>query len=90
MSAIAPPSRWAALHIGGTTRRVTTLDEMLAHVGGKVPLVIELKGDEGHDDGLVKTVAKSLSKYRGKAAIMSFDHHLIRQFAKHAPDMPAD
>jgi glycerophosphoryl diester phosphodiesterase len=77
-----------ALHIGGTSERVPTLDEMLAHVGGKVPLVIELKGDEGHDDGLVKSVGKSLSKYRGKAAIMSFDHHLIRQFAKHAPDVP--
>lgn len=77
-----------SLNVGGTAERVPTLDEMLSHVGGRVPLVIELKGDEGHDDGLVKAVAKSLSNYRGKAAIMSFDHHLIRQFAKHAPDVP--
>ena len=77
-----------ALHIGGTKERVPTLDEMLTHVAGKVPLVIELKGDPGHDEGLVKAVGKSLSKYRGKAAIMSFDHHLIRQFPKHAPDIP--
>jgi glycerophosphoryl diester phosphodiesterase len=76
------------LRIGGTTERVPTLDDMLAHIGGKVPLVIELKGDEGHDAGLVKSVGKSLSKYRGKAAIMSFDHHLIRQFSKDAPDIP--
>ncbi len=74
-----------SLHIGGTQERVPTLDQMLIHVGGKVPLVIELKGDEGHDDGLVKATAKSLAKYKGKAAIMSFDHHLIRQFSKHAP-----
>ncbi|MGB8818514.1 MAG: glycerophosphodiester phosphodiesterase [Rhizobiaceae bacterium] len=77
----------AELHIGGTSERVKTLDEMLAHVAGKAPLVIELKGDEGHDGSMVKIVAKSLSKYRGKAAIMSFDHHLIRDFAKHAPDI---
>lgn len=77
-----------ALQIGGTAERVPTLDQMLAHVGGKVPLVIELKGDQGHDEGLVKATAKSLAKYKGKAAIMSFDHHLIRQFAKHAPDTP--
>jgi glycerophosphoryl diester phosphodiesterase len=77
-----------ALHVGGTAERVPTLDEMLAHIGGKVPLLIELKGDESHDTGLVKAAAKSLSNYRGKAAIMSFDHHLIRQFAKQAPDVP--
>jgi glycerophosphoryl diester phosphodiesterase len=76
------------LHVGGTRERVPAFDEMLAHVGGKVPLVIELKGDDGHDGGLVKAVGKSLSKYRGKAAIMSFDHHLIRQFAMHAPGVP--
>lgn len=74
-----------ALSIGGTFEKVPTLDQMLAHVGGKVPLVIELKGDAGHDGNMVKEVAKSLAKYRGKAAIMSFDHHLIRDFAKHAP-----
>ncbi len=77
----------AALSIGGTSEKVPTLDDMLAHVAGKVPLVIELKGDVGHDDGLVAAVAKRLDAYRGKAAIMSFDHHLIRQFASHAPDI---
>ena len=78
-----------ALAIGGTDDRVATLDQMLDHVGGKVPLVIELKGDIGYDDGLVAAVARSLAAYRGHAAIMSFDHHLIRDFAKRAPDVPA-
>lgn len=78
----------AALRIGGTTEAPPTLEAMLALVKGKVPLVIELKGDEGHDGDMVRKVAKALSTYRGRAAIMSFDHHLIRQFAKDAPGIP--
>lgn len=78
----------AALRIGGTEDHAPTLDEMLALVGGRVPLVIELKGTPGRDDGLVAAVARRLAAYDGKAAIMSFDHWLIRQFPERAPGIP--
>ncbi len=77
-----------ALCIGETPDHVPTLDEMLATVAGRVPLVIELKGIEGKDDGLVATVGERLKAYRGEAAIMSFDHWLVRQFREHAPGIP--
>lgn len=77
-----------ALHIGGTGDRVPTLRQMLDLVDGHVPVVIELKGIEGRDDGLVAAVAKELAAYKGEAAIMSFDHHLIRRFASDAPGIP--
>jgi len=51
--------------------------------------VIELKGIAGHDEGLVEAVAAALQDYNGKVAIMSFDHWLIRDFAKYMPDIPA-
>ena len=79
----------AQMQIGGTADHVPTLAEMLELVDGRVPVVIELKGTEGKDDGLVAAVAKTLSSYRGHAAIMSFDHWLIRQFASDAPGIPA-
>lgn len=79
----------AALRIGGTADHPPTLDEMLELVGGRVPLVIELKGTPGHDDGLVEAVGQHLKSYRGEAAIMSFDHWLIRDFGRHAPAIPA-
>ncbi len=79
----------AQMQVGGTADHVPTLSEMLALVRGRVPLVIELKGTQGKDDGLVAAVAKALSGYEGKAAIMSFDHWLIRQFASDAPGIPA-
>lgn len=79
----------AQMKIGGTGDHVPTLAEMLALVRGRVPVVIELKGIEGKDDGLVAAVARTLQGYDGEAAIMSFDHWLVRNFAKEAPGIPA-
>jgi len=78
-----------ALPVGGTQDRIPTLAAMLERVAGRVPLVIELKGIEGHDDGLVAAVAALLRNYSGKAAIMSFDHWLVRRFATDAAGIPA-
>jgi glycerophosphoryl diester phosphodiesterase len=78
-----------ALRIGGTEDHPPTLTELLELVAGRVPLVIELKGIEGKDDGLVAKVAEQLKAYDGAAAIMSFDHWLVRQFRPHAPGIPA-
>ena len=76
--------------IGGTADHVPTLQEMLDLVDGRVPLVVELKGIPGHDEGLVaRSSAQMLRAYKGKAAIMSFDHWLIRDFPKYAPGIPA-
>lgn len=78
-----------ALRIGGTADHAPRLTEILEFVAGRVPLVIELKGCPGKDEGLVTEVARALQNYRGKAAIMSFDHWLIRDFGRHAPGIPA-
>jgi glycerophosphoryl diester phosphodiesterase len=80
---------FADMRIGGTGDHPPSLMELLDLVGGRVPLVIELKGIPGHDDGLVAAVARLLERYDGPAAIMSFDHWLIRQFRQHAPGIPA-
>lgn len=78
----------AQMRVGGTADHVPTLAEMLARVGGRVPVVIELKGIEGKDEGLVARVAECLRAYSGKAAIMSFDHWLVRRFDIEAPGIP--
>ncbi len=79
----------AALKIGGTADHAPRLTEMLELIAGRVPLVVELKGIAGHDDGLVRAVARELKVYRGRAAIMSFDHWLIRDFKHDALGIPA-
>lgn len=77
-----------ALKVGGTNDSPPSLMQMLDLVDGRVPLVIELKGIPGQDDELVERVAMVLAGYSGHAAIMSFDHWLVRQFARKAPNVP--
>ena len=79
----------ATLKVGGTKDHVPTLAELLDLAHGKVPLVVELKGFPGHDEGLVEAVAAALKDYEGKVAIMSFDHWLIREFKTYMPNIPA-
>jgi glycerophosphoryl diester phosphodiesterase len=77
------------LNVGGTADHIPLLSELLGLVAGQVPLIVELKGTPGHDEGLVEAVAAQLNDYRGNVAVMSFDHWLIRDFKRHMPDIPA-
>ena len=66
------------LRLGGTDDAPQALAETLAQVGGRVPIVIELKGfHEGQDD-FAGRVTDLLEGYAGEAAVMSFDHDLVR------------
>jgi glycerophosphoryl diester phosphodiesterase len=82
-------AEFSALRIGRTGDHPPSLEELLHLVDGRVPLVIELKGIPGHDAGLAAAVGRQLRRYKGKAAIMSFDHWLIRDFERDAPGIPA-
>ncbi|QKW98447.1 glycerophosphodiester phosphodiesterase [Agrobacterium sp. CGMCC 11546] len=72
----------AMLSVGQTKDRVPTLKQLLTLCAGKVPLVIELKGREGEgegvDDGFAEAVLEDLEGYKGHVALMSFDHHLLK------------
>ncbi|OJU02894.1 MAG: glycerophosphodiester phosphodiesterase [Rhizobium sp. 63-7] len=65
--------------IGGTRDRIPTLQKLLDLCQGKVPLIIELKGREGDDEGFVESVLEILEGYKGKVALMSFDHWLLKE-----------
>ncbi|MFD1744458.1 glycerophosphodiester phosphodiesterase [Rhizobium helianthi] len=76
-------SELGLLAVGGTADRVPRLRQMLDLVQGKVPLVIELKGRNAEeDDGFVEAVLEVLEGYQGKVALMSFDHHLLRELKR--------
>jgi glycerophosphoryl diester phosphodiesterase len=68
------------MSVGQTKDRIPTLKQLLTLCDGKVPLVIELKGraGEGEDDGFAEAVLEVLEGYEGSAALMSFDHHLLK------------
>ena len=65
-----------ALQLGTSTDTIPTLDEALVLVGGRVPIVIELKGPIA--EGYAGAVVAAAERYDGPLALMSFDHDLVR------------
>ena len=64
------------LSLGDTNEPIPTLRDVLRIVAGRVPLLIELKG-EGTDTSLVPRVLAELSRYEGKWCIESFNPILL-------------
>ena len=81
-----------AIPLIGGTGTVPTLIQVLDYVAGRVPLLIEIKdqdGGLGPDIGpLEYAVAEALRNYTGDAAVMSFNPHSIAKMADFLPDMP--
>lgn len=71
---------------------IPTLGEVLEMVAGKVPLLIEVKDQDGalgpNTDALEKATARVLDGYLGPVALMSFNPHSIAACARYAPDIP--
>lgn len=75
----------SALSLGGTEQRIPTLNEVLALVKGRVPILVELKG-EATDTTLCSYVAECLKSYEGAYCIESFNPLLIYEMRKHLPN----
>ncbi|WP_228766374.1 glycerophosphodiester phosphodiesterase family protein [Pelagerythrobacter aerophilus] len=72
--------------LAGSSDRVPSLERMLAQVGGRVPVLIELKSKrERRVAPLCLAVRRALDGYRGPHAVMSFDPRVSRWFSVHAP-----
>ena len=82
----------AQIHLTGGEEGVPTLPEVLDLVAGRVPLVIEIKdqdGDMGPAIGpLEEATAAALRGYEGDVAVMSFNPHAVARMAELAPDVP--
>lgn len=71
--------------LNGTSETIPTIEEILALVGGRVPLLIELKAPDMQVGRLCLSVRRALEGYRGPVAVMSFNPMVGRWFADHAP-----
>lgn len=71
---------------------IPTLAQVLAQVAGQVPLLIELKDQDGAfgpDIGaLEQATADALRGYDGPVAVMSFNPHSVTAMAQLLPDVP--
>lgn len=86
------PAAVADLHLLGTDQPVPALADFLDLVGGRVPLLIEIKDPDtrlGTAIGeLHRRVADVLRGYPGPVAVMSFNPHVVAAFHEVAPGTP--
>ncbi len=73
------------LSLAGTGEKIPTFEDVLSLVDGRVPLLVELKG-ENFDTSLCEKTAALLSAYKGDYCIESFNPLLIRDMKKYLPD----
>lgn len=74
-----------ALRLNGTDEKIPTLKEVLELVNGRVPILVELKG-ESADTAICKPVSELLSAYCGDYLIESFNPLLLWGIKKYLPD----
>ena len=72
--------------IFGTEERIPTLEEVLELVDGKVPILVELKGETKGDD-VAEQTALILDHYQGEYVIQSFNPMLVGWFKKNRPQV---
>ena len=75
----------SSLTLEGTEEHLPLLEEVFAKVGGKVPLLIEMKTVGGNQKILAESVAKALETYEGPYCVESFDPRVLHYFGKVAP-----
>ena len=80
------------IRLSGGTDTIPTLGRVLDLVAGRVPLLIEVKdqdGGLGPDIGpLEAATAAALRGYAGPVAVMSFNPHSMAEMARLAPGVP--
>jgi glycerophosphoryl diester phosphodiesterase len=80
--ALQPAAILAATPLRHGSEGIPTLAEVLAIIGGKVPLLIEIKDQDGamgsRVGALERASAADLAGYQGPVAVMSFNPHTVR------------
>ena len=79
-------SELKTLALDGSDQTIPTFEEVLELVGGRVPLLVELKG-ESTNASLCAPVAELLNKYEGDFCVESFNPMLVKAIKKYIPDV---
>ena len=81
-----------ATALRGGDEGIPDLPEVLTLVAGRVPLLIELKDQDGamgaNVGPLERATALALAGYAGEVAVMSFNPHSVAMMQTLAPDVP--
>lgn len=81
----------SAIPLTGGDEGIPTLAEVMAEVAGRVPLLIEVKDQDGamgpDTGGIEPAVARVVTGYDGPLALMSFNPHTVARLAELLPEV---
>ena len=81
----------AQIPLKGGSEGIPTLKEVLELINGRVPLLIEIKDQDGamgtNVGPLEQATALAISTYTGPLAVMSFNPHSVAEMARLSPDV---
>lgn len=77
-----------ALPVAGTADRIPTLTSFLDRIGGRTPVVIEVKSRFDGDERLARRMAGVLAGRSAPIAAKSFDPAIVSLLRRIAPDLP--
>lgn len=75
------------LRLTGTDERIMALEEFLDFIGGRTPLVLEVKDVPFHRE-FPETIIRKLESYKGEYAFQSFNPFYVYAFKRYAPHIP--
>ena len=75
------------IRLRNSDETIPSLPEVLELVGGRAPLLIEVKSPGRRVDALSGAVRDALIGYEGPVAVMSFNPEIGHWFARNAPDV---
>tara|TARA_B100001939_G_scaffold342673_1_gene354138 strand:- start:3210 stop:3941 length:732 start_codon:yes stop_codon:yes gene_type:complete len=66
---------------------IPLLTSVLDHTAGRVPVLIEIKGDQECPGEIAAATCAAVGSYAGPVAIMSFEEKIVAWFRDHAPQI---
>jgi glycerophosphoryl diester phosphodiesterase len=72
--------------LGDTNEHIPLLKDVLDEVGGRVPVIIEIKADTVYED-VCRLVAHELNGYEGEVCIQSFSPYVVKWFKDNCSDV---
>jgi glycerophosphoryl diester phosphodiesterase len=79
------PAELARVKLKGTTESLVQLADVLKIVGGRVPVLVEVKTGDTRNTPLCLSVRRALEGYRGDVGVMSFNPLVVAWFRENAP-----
>lgn len=66
---------------------IPTYDEVLEVIAGRIPMVVEVKVENGNADALSKAVYERMQRYDGPWCMESFGPRAVKWYRDHAPEI---